>query len=932
MQTPDVPAVGQPPGAASPGRLGWRGAGERARRFLFGYDVFVSYARADALEYAQGLADALIRRRVAAYVDQLGTPPGPEMPPLLLLRLRLSSMLVLIASPGAAASVAVRQEVEEFSRRNHRIFAVDVAGALDGAEWYRGWIKGAPARRITLEELASGDPSGPVVDHILKNIDFARREDRLRRVMRNLLAGIAVLLVVGAGASLFALHQNGQAAQAKVRELESNQRAQSAEGNARTQEARAGAAANSAREARMAFSAADSLRTQAEAAAQAAAARAVALNRTADALGLARQAVGAFDDTGEGLTRSLLLSLESLRTEWTMDGFAAWQRAMALLPQPLARVQAHGSAITAMAVSGDGQRLATADGRGEIRVWEVRERGDGLVLAPASASGMETRIRVPKKVEALAWDRDGTMLATAYADSITVWALGASRARRVASVSVFPAAFGLAFSPDGRWLAAAAWGSIYLLEPAGGTPVRLEHSLSGAISIAFSPDGQLLAVGGLGLDLLNVSTGARYQAPGSFAQGDHPSVAFSPDGTSVSAGGQVWWVVRGDGGGVALTEEPEREPGLHTAPYMRAVGFARERAYVVQVEEGFASVDDLVAGREVSRIPHPDNAHSNMYRRNVVFAPGARWVAFGNERGELVVYPGTPRNEVARIRHGARVRSSDFSADGRWLVTASDDHMVRIFGTDGWREVRRLPGAGTLARFSPDGRWLAALGDSSLLRFEPGSWRSRSVPRVPFGDGMVDNLEFSPDGWFLAARGFNWCGRHRSAREVRVWSAATGEEAAWEWAGCSTEYMGQVSAPRAGGVPGLLEKAGEWIDADSARNRDGRWLAWIDGTEARLVDAASRRAAADLWQAGEVNDVALSPDGRWAATAGEDGILRLWLLGPAEEMVRAACARLPRNFTRAEWARYFGTAPYRATCPGLPIPRPTSAAARPPSE
>ena len=121
-----APGTGEP---ARPSRLAV--AAERAQQFLFGHDVFISYARADAKDYAIGLANALIERRIAAYVDQLGTPPGRELPALLMRRLTLSSMLVLIASRGARASGAVRREVEEFRQRNHRIYVLRVDGALD---------------------------------------------------------------------------------------------------------------------------------------------------------------------------------------------------------------------------------------------------------------------------------------------------------------------------------------------------------------------------------------------------------------------------------------------------------------------------------------------------------------------------------------------------------------------------------------------------------------------------------------------------------------------------------------------------------------------------------------------------------------------------------------------------------------------------------
>src|SRR5689334_7540052 len=103
---------------AAPAQAPWSRAADSVRRFLLGDDVFISYARADALEYAQALADALIQAGVSAYIDQLGAAPGPELPPSLLMRLRLSSMMVLVGSPGAASSQPVAREVAEFTRRN----------------------------------------------------------------------------------------------------------------------------------------------------------------------------------------------------------------------------------------------------------------------------------------------------------------------------------------------------------------------------------------------------------------------------------------------------------------------------------------------------------------------------------------------------------------------------------------------------------------------------------------------------------------------------------------------------------------------------------------------------------------------------------------------------------------------------------------------
>ena len=853
-----APAADRPARAAS--RLGM--AMDSARRFLFGHDVFISYARADALEYAQELADALTKHRLATYVDQLGTPPGPVIPPLLLLRLRLSGMLVLIGSPRAAASKAVAQEVETFVRGNHRLFVVDVEGALDGTEWYHARIKGGPARRITRDELAGGVPSQAVVEQILKNVDFARREDRLRRTMRYTLAGIGTLLVLGAAGAMVL---NAKAAEASRRLA-------------------------------------------------AAAATVDSLGHVGAALDLANRATAERSDLStEGLVRSLLLSTESLREAWTLDGAGAWLRALSQLAPPLGEVRGHTAALTAVAASADGRRLASGGQDGLVRVWDVREGGGRVALAP---HGPALALQGQRHVTALAFSPDRRMLATAFGRRLVVWSLDGARPAPRLVRPLTNTAHALAFSPDGRTLAVAETYRLRLVETEGWRDTLLgETGERARLRVAFSPDGQWMAVGGSQAELWSVRE-RRLAAvgPRSFLQ-----VAFEPGGQAVVADGRRL-ALRDSTGAVALVPASASQAlgyGVHA--------LSRDGRHVLTNQFGpaLATLD----GRDLARIPV--EVRFSTGRSVVAFGPADRWVAVGTEDGRLTLWPGSPRNASVLIPGREAAASLSFSRDGRWLAVASASGVLRVFRTRPWAQVFRDSSSATSARFTPDGRWLLAVGDTVVRPYRPGDW-----VRMPdlSHEARLEGVWVSPDGTQLATRAeaefIRGLGLARPTR-MRVWDVTSGRELGWRWEYEYDRRRGRyrnrdedTTAPAEGGRDDLARQAVNWrpvpSEPDSAPGGLG---ARRESRTAAVVDGATGRTVVEIDPAqGTISDAEVSPDGTWLATAGEDGTVRLWRLRGAREMIAEACGRVPRNLTRAEWERLFAGRPYRRICPALPNP------------
>ena len=156
--------------------------------------------------------------------------------------------------------------------------------------------------------------------------------------------------------------------------------------------------------------------------------------------------------------------------------------------------------------------------------------GDELFRLPGQPGG----------VSSVAFSPDGKRLAAASAGLIELWDLG-SRAKVHALRAHESFVYDVAFSPDGRRLATGGYdGTIKLWDPATGEAVlTLYGHTSKVAGLAFSPDGKTLASASedMSVRLWDPTTGrelAAFRGHTSFANG----VAFSPDGKTLASAGQ----------------------------------------------------------------------------------------------------------------------------------------------------------------------------------------------------------------------------------------------------------------------------------------------------------------------------------------------------------------------------------------------------------
>jgi WD40 repeat protein len=152
-----------------------------------------------------------------------------------------------------------------------------------------------------------------------------------------------------------------------------------------------------------------------------------------------------------------------------------------------ARLRAHTGRIVAVAFSGDGRTLLSADNEGTIIVWDS-----------ATARAMKS-LHLLGGCACFAVSADGRLVAAGQADgTVTLVEVPSGRELEKLAASVYPIA-SVAFAPDGRTLAVAALFDTHLVvwEPAAGK-VRTTATLpvSWQTCVAFSPAGKSVAVGG----------------------------------------------------------------------------------------------------------------------------------------------------------------------------------------------------------------------------------------------------------------------------------------------------------------------------------------------------------------------------------------------------------------------------------------------------
>jgi len=406
----------------------------------------------------------------------------------------------------------------------------------------------------------------------------------------------------------------------------------------------------------------------------------------------------------------------------------------------------HLRGARALAISPDGQILASGGMDGRIRLWD-----------PATGEPMGEPLSGHKKgVFGLEFAPDGGMLASAGWDgTVRRWDPATGRPIGESLSAHEGTANDLAFSPDGNLLASAGYdGTIRWWDPATGKPVG--NPLSGHQGwirglVAFvSPDGRrlLASTGNDGiLRLWDLTTGR----PLSGHFGRVLGLAFAPDGQRLTSAGSDGTILLWD----PATGRPIKPLSVH-AGWVSVLAFdpAGQRL-ASSGEDGTIRLWDPATGKPMGK---PLSGHEGAVR-GLEFDPSGHLLASAGEDGILRRWDPATGQLIGKplTGHQGTVQGLAFAPDGRLLASAGWDGTVRLWNPATGKPVGAPLSGHTGAvldlKFGPDGDLLVSAGSDGTLRlWDPDTGQPMGEP-LSGHEGAVNDLAFAPNGDLLVSAG-----------------------------------------------------------------------------------------------------------------------------------------------------------------------------------
>jgi WD40 repeat protein/tRNA A-37 threonylcarbamoyl transferase component Bud32 len=478
-----------------------------------------------------------------------------------------------------------------------------------------------------------------------------------------------------------------------------------------------------------------------------------------------------------------------------------------LIEGGLVTFKGHTAAVTCVAFSRDGHRLASASRGGQlgtmgvVTLWEAGTGRDLLTFSEHKAP-----------VASLAFSPDGTQVVSAGGSEVKVWDATTGKVLLSLDGHKGPIA-SVAFSSDGKRIAAGGGdgkddkanpppNEIKVWEAATGKELyTCRGFLLPVTYVAFSRDSTLLFGGSL-----NVLFSPFYRGPHpnslpsevktwdaetgklkhslQVLPGPVSSLSLSPDGAKVAVASAFRYGIAGE---VKIVELATGKEDLVVQAFSKSVKglvFSPDGSYlacagddgIVQIfpttkakHEGITSVADSLTHKAVCKIKASGLA--------LAFSPDGQRIAIA-DWGTFKVWDATTDADSLSIQNSdGLVNAVAYSRDGKRFACAGFK-VVTVYDAATRKPIRTFkdhPGEVRCAAFGPDGQTMASASGSEVKIWHPETGEVRFTLGADKGEVM--SLVFSPDGKRLACGvASNTTGPSREfVGELRVWDATTGK-------------------------------------------------------------------------------------------------------------------------------------------------------------
>ena len=417
----------------------------------------------------------------------------------------------------------------------------------------------------------------------------------------------------------------------------------------------------------------------------------------------------------------------------------------------------------------------------------------------------------------------------------------------------------IAYSPNGRYLAAAGSAGIWIYDMAIHQEVALLTGNMGPVSdVAFSPDGRTIVSGSNdgSVWVWDVKTGKRKQALPT-EQEWVSSVAFSPDGKIIASGGAC---MEGLCPGITLLDSQtgERLKSFGGGDTTLSMCFSPDGKVLASSGDEWDSnirLWDVQTG-ELIKTLKKRTAFEDFEGRDVnsvVFSPDGNTIASGSGNGTIRLWNAHTGEFIKYLEgHTKSVNSVVFSPNGNTLISTGEDGVC-LWDVNTGEYIEEVQVPAVSAAFSPDGNTCAIASETGISVRNAHTFQYlKSLTRNIGSEdkfrgkdiGSIGSVAFSPNGNTIVSCGGN---------NIHLWDSGTNQFL--ETLIGHTESVNSV----------VFSPDGETIVSVSD-----------DGT-IRLWNVNTRKPLKTLMaHADSVNSVVFSSDGETIASAGNDRTIRLW--------------------------------------------------------